>query len=291
MIWLFRLAALGGLSGLTFGSAWLYSAGQGAQGAAPAAKRVAQPAASVAPLPAASTSHVPAALVALAQADPLAVIRRGIEQCDRELRDYRCTFIKQERVQGKLRDEEQIDVRYRREPKSVFMVWERNADQAKRALYIDAAAFRDADGQPLAKVEPAGAIARLFVSEVLIPVRGERARATSRRTIDEFGFRETYAILERYNTLAQARGKLEFRFEGVSEIDSRPTLVFVRYLPYDGKSSEFPDAKMVMHIDQQWLVPTAIYSYADRAGTQLLGRYLFTNVQINPGLSDKDFQF
>lgn len=227
----------------------------------------------------------------LAQQDPRALTRLARQRYEREVRDYTCVFLKQERIDGKLRDVEEIEVRYREDPISVYMIWKRNADQAKRVLFIDSPRFVNDKGEKLARVEPAGALVRLIVSDILMPIHGKRAQQSSRRSIDEFGFRATFRLLDHYNQLGADRGVLDFRYAGEGEIDGRRTYKLVRHLPYDGPGGLYPDATMVLHIDQQWLLPTAVYSYADRAGKVLLGSYVHTSVKLNPGLNDGAFQF
>ncbi len=78
---------------------------------------------------------------------------------------------------------------------------------------------------------------------------------------------------------------------GEGAIDGRPTYVLIRHLPYDGPNGTYPDALMVLHLDQEWLLPTAVYCYADREGKELLGSYVFTNVRLNTGLGDEAFEF
>lgn len=246
------------------------------------------------PLPPKSVAPAPLTkeqIIDLAKSNPDAVWRMGQERYDREVRDYGCTFVKREFVNGKLKDEEEIDVRFRDQPHAVFMFWKRGTDQVKRALYVDSAAFRDNKGQKIAKVEPAGAIVRLVVSEVELPIHGKEAKEASRRTIDEFGFRSTFKILDRFNTLAERNGVLDFRFEGEDKVDGRVTFRFVRHLPYTGEKGTYPDARMVLHIDQEWLLPTAVHSYADREGKKLLGSYVIKNLKLNQGFSERDFQF
>ena len=186
---------------------------------------------------------------------------------------------------------EEIDVRYRVDPKSVYMIWKQNAGQAKRALFVDSPEFVDDKGAKLARVEPAGVLIRLLVSDVMMPIHGKRARESSRRSIDEFGFFSTLGLLDRFNQRALDSGVLDLRFEGEGEIDGRPTFVIVRHLPYTGEGGVWPDAKMVMHLDQEWLLPTAVYSYADPEGTKLLGSYVLTQVKLNAGLTDDAFRF
>ncbi len=230
-------------------------------------------------------------LVKTAQRDPMSLVRLGRERYREQVRDYRCVLIKQERLGKKLSDVQEIELRFREAPWSVYMLWKKNADQAKRALYMDTPEFVDEDGRKLSRVEPAGAIARLFVKDIFIPVRGERARKASRRTIDEAGFRATFELLESFNAVAAQRGVLDLRYVGTGTIDGRPTYVIVRDLPYEGPDGPYPDARMILHLDQEWLLPVAVYSYADHAEQELLGSYLFTQIELNPGLSDDAFKF
>lgn len=249
--------------------------------------------ASVGVRPSAQANAAPltrAALLETLTRDPVVITKLSAQRYA-DVRDYRCRLIKQERIDGKLRDVEEVDVLFRHAPHSVFMTWVRNADQVRRALFVDDGKLVNDKGEKMAKVEPNGAIIRLFIKEVEMEIHGPRAREASRRTIDEFGFGATLALLERYNTIGRERGVLDMRFEGEGTIDGRPTYVVVRRLPYDGPKSLYPDAKLVLHIDQEYLLPTGIFSYADAEGRELLGSYMFTRVQLNAGLTDADFEF
>lgn len=232
-----------------------------------------------------------ARLTEFARRDPRGLVRLARERCQRETGDFSCLFVKQERINGKLKEVEEIDARYRADPLSVFMTWRRGAGQAQRALFIDRREFVDGDGQRLARVEPAGALVRLVVSDVLVPIHDARAREASRRAIDEFGFRSTFELLERVNDLAAARNELDFQYAGEGAVDGRATVILVRHLPYTGAGGPYPDAKLVLHLDQEWLLPTAVYSYTDPEGQELLGSYVFTQVRLNPGLGEDDFRF
>ena len=240
------------------------------------------------PLPLAGDKE---ALRGLAKRDPLALARRGYERYKQDIQDYRCMLLKQEFICGKLAPAEEVAVRFRKSPLSIYMLWQGNPSQATRALYMDDPAYMDEEGHKLARVEPAGAIVRLFVRDLFLPIEGDHARKASRRTIAECGFGSTFELLERFNTQARKKGVLDIHFGGMGEVDGRPTYVIVRYLPYSGEGGPYPDAKMVLHLDQEWLLPVAVESFSDRAGTKLLGRYVFTEIELNPGLSDQDFEF
>jgi hypothetical protein len=220
--------------------------------------------------------------------DPAELIDAALRHYQDGVRDYRCLFFKQERVHGRLKKRQGIQVAYREQPLSISMTWIENWNRVKRATYVEGRNV-NREGEPCAIVEPAGAIARLVAGEVEIPIHGERARKAGRRTLDEFGFR---AMLERFirvNRLAASQGQLDLRYAGVGTFDRRPTYVIVRELPYAGEGGEFPDARLVLHIDQQWNLPVAAYSYADREEKTLLAAYEIKCVELNPHLSDDAF--
>jgi hypothetical protein len=83
----------------------------------------------------------------------------------------------------------------------------------------------------------------------------------------------------------------EWKHEGEGSIDGRPTFVLARYLPYTGPNGKYPDARLVVHLDQEWLLPVGIYSYADREARVLLGSYISTEVELNRSFSDLAFRF
>ncbi len=231
-------------------------------------------------------------LARIAADDPMALVRMGREKYDREIQEYRCLLTKQERLGEELSKIQQIEVRFRENPLSVYMLWKSNADQARRALFIDDdERFIDDEGCKLSRVEPAGAIARLFVKDILIPIHGKRAKKASRRTIDECGFRSTFELLESYNKIADEHGVLDLSFAGTGEVDGRPTYIIERHLPYTDATGPYPDAMMILHLDQELLLPVAVYSYSDHHAKTLLGSYVFTQVEVNPGMGNDAFAF
>ena len=227
-------------------------------------------------------------MVELARHAPIELLGIALERCALEVRDYNCVFLRQELIDGKLTAQQAMRVHYLDDPRSVHMTWIRNVDRVSRAVYVEGQHVGE-DGTELALVEPAGDIARLLVPELKVPVHGEAARRSSRHTIDQFGFR---AVLERIindNRRFAEQGVLDCRFAGQGAVEGRPTYVIVRRLPYTGPEGEYPDARQVLHLDQEWLLPVAIYSYADEEERVLLGSYVTIGVELNPGLDDAVF--
>ena len=224
------------------------------------------------------------------QYDPIELLRHARQRCAQEVRDYSCVFLRQERLAGELTAPQTVKVLYREDPQSVYMTWILNTGRVRRALYVKGRLV-NGDGEEQALVEPAGAIARLLVRELKVPIHGAEARKSGRSTIDQFGFRVVLDRILRDNQRFAALGCLEWTYEGEGLIDGRPTHVLVRHLPYAGPDGQFPDARLVVHLDQERLWPVGIRSFADEQERELLGSYVTTRVDLNPGLTDRDFEF
>lgn len=224
----------------------------------------------------------------LAKRDPLQFLHYCREQYDGNVRDYTCTFAKQELLGRSLTPIQEIAVRFRESPYSVDMHWRTNAADATRAVYVRGM-WKDASGAEQAWVRPAGALVKLIVPKIKQSIHGALAKRASRRSLDQFGFRNTLDLVIHFADLGRERGVGELTYVGEGALDDRPTFVFDRRLPYDGDEDPYPDAFLRFHIDQEMLVPTGTFSYADAEGRVLLGSYVLTDVRLNVGLGDDDF--
>ncbi len=222
----------------------------------------------------------------MAGADPVGFFEMALDRYDRGVRDYTCTFSKRELVHGRMTQRQVIEVHFRENPFSVRMKWIENADKCSRVLYVADKWIKN--GLQYAIVEP-GAIAKLFVPYVMRPIHGEDARKSSRRTIDQFGLRNSLALTLKYCKLASQQNILDFRYTGTGEVDGRSTLVFERHLPYTGEDSAWPDRALVVHMDKELLLPVLCTAYADDAKTKLLGEYKIGDIKLNQNLPDSTF--
>ena len=224
----------------------------------------------------------------MAREEPIKVLREAERRYRQSVMGYTCTFYKQELIDGKLTQRQEVQVKYREDPKSVYMHWTKNAGKARRVIYIEDKWTKD--GLPAALCQPEGGIARLLVSKILMPINGPDAKAASRRTIDQFGFANALDLILKYSLMANKEGALKLELTGEGTVDDRPTYVFERRVPYTDENGKYPDRVLVYHLDKQTLMPVSCESYADLAKKQLLGRYQYANIRLDVALTDTDFE-
>ena len=214
--------------------------------------------------------------------DPVALLEEALVRCDRDVRDYECVFERRERIGGRLYPAQRMRVRYNDHPRTVHMVWLDNIDQVRQAWYAEGENL-SAAGDEQVIIEPAGRLLRAVAGRIAIDAHGDLARRSSRFTIDQFGFRSTLErILDGIHRF-EAGGVMRIDYAGTGRIGGRATHVIVRRLPYDGPDGPYPEAKLIVHLDRQTLMPVAVYCYADPGEQVLLASYVTTQVTTNTG--------
>jgi len=231
----------------------------------------------------------------LIRRDPLAALIAARDRHVRDVADYECILVKQELLPGGMGEEQEIRVKYRKEPYSVYMEWKRNPGLASRVLYVKGRLIDTNAELPeereLAMAQP-GIIARMLVKSVKQPIHGRLAGLVSRRFVDDFGFQKTLDRLISVSELGRSKGDLTLEFIGEGRFDARPVWVLRRHLPYGGEGGLYPDRLAEILIDIEYRVPVAIYCYSDYDGnaSSLLAKYEYRDIQMRAGLTDSDFE-
>ncbi|MBN1343511.1 MAG: DUF1571 domain-containing protein [Phycisphaerae bacterium] len=224
----------------------------------------------------------------MAREDPIKLLQEAKRRYGQEVVDYTCSFRKQELLDGKITEIQGAKVKFRDKNHSVFMHWVENPGKARRVIYVEGKWNKD--GKPAALCQPEGAIARALLPKIEMAIHGPEAKAASRRSIDQFGFANGLNLILKYSLIAQERGELKLTFVGEGAVDGRASYVFERVLPYTGEGGEYPDRVLVYHLDKETLLPLSCASYADDDKKELLGKYVYSDVQLNVGLSEADFE-
>jgi hypothetical protein len=216
----------------------------------------------------------------LAQDDPIRFLENCLRRCNREIRGYRATLHKQERLKGQLPEPETIQVSFREEPFSVLLHWTQGAGQAGAALYV-----RGANDDKVL-VRPSGL--KRFIGIVERDPEGPQARENGRYYLTGFGIKiGTQRTLAGWVS-ARERNALHIHYLGtrpVPELGGRICHVLQRdhyeFAADDGitELTTFIDA-------ETWLQTGTVLRGS--AG-ELIASYFFCDLQLNPAFSEDTF--
>jgi hypothetical protein len=214
-----------------------------------------------------------AAMTRLAKDDPVRFLETCLKRCDREVKAYRCTLVKRERLDGKLQREEVTAIAFRERPFSVLMEWKEGARLAQRVLYVKGA------NDDMLLVKPTGLASLIGV--VQRDPDGPDARKSGRYPLTEFGIKIAMERTLGSWLAARKDDALHVEYLGVhklAEVGGRPCWALKR----SGYKRPEEDGitELTTYIDQEtWLQVGSVVKGTDG---QLLGTYYFRDIQLNP---------
>jgi hypothetical protein len=231
-------------------------------------------------------SSLPSAaqLETLAREDPVAFLEACIRRYQREVKGYHLTMQKQERIGGKLKPKEIIDVYFREKPFSVTFRWIEGAGQAERALYVEG----ENGGKML--VRPEGQIARAIVGDVVErDVDGPEAKQGGRYPLSESGIKKGALRTLASWKAAKEQNALHVEYRGVikvKEAGDRDCYV-LRRTRY-AKPENDGVTELTIYIDKEtWL---QVGSTLKGEGGKLIGEYFFRDIRLNPDFKPDQFK-
>jgi hypothetical protein len=221
------------------------------------------------------------AMVRLARTDPIAFLENCIRRYDREVQGYRCTLLKHERLQGKLRPPEEVVCDFRQKPFSVRMEWRKGAEDAARVLYVK--------GENKDRLLIVGVGWRAFAGIITRDPTGADVRESTRYPPTEFGMQfGTQRTLLAWQA-AKERGDLQVVYEGerkIQEVGGRDCWV-VKRIGYQ-KPEDDGILETTYYFDKEtWLQVGSVLNGEDG---QLIGSYFFRDVVLNPKFDENTFK-
>jgi hypothetical protein len=217
----------------------------------------------------------------LVKTDPVAFMRVCLQRYDRDVKGYRCTFVKQERLGGKLQRSEVIDICFREDPFSVLFDWKEGARLASKVLYV-----KGQNGDQML-VRPSGWRGAL-VSTVSRDPEGSDAKESSRYPITDFGMKKGMVRAIAAWGAAQKEGSLKYQYGGkrkIAEAGDRLCYVLHRLDYRQPEEDGITDAVMYYDVET-WL---QVGSTLKGAEGQLIGDYWFRDIKLNPDFPPDTF--
>lgn len=225
----------------------------------------------------------PRTMEQLAREDPLAFLENCTRRYHQEVRTYTATLEKQEFVGGSLQPKELIQVKFREQPYSVFLLWLEGARKAERALYVEG----EHNGKLLAR--PCGVLARSLVGDVVErDVDGPEAQQSGRSTLNKFGLlKSTERALGAWKTAREA-GILHVEYLGVrpvKELNDRPC--YELHARYDQPIGDGV-RDVVLFLDRETWLQLGSVSRGEEG--KLIGSYFYRDLKLNPDFKKEEFE-
>ena len=214
----------------------------------------------------------------LCRNDPVRALAASIGQYDREVEGYTCTFVKQERINGKLHDIETIACDFRQSPYSVLMRWTGGKGRADAMLYVAG----DNDGDLL--IVPSHDVAKRAL-RVLGKHYAKRkldssdAREAARYPANQFGLRNAAERVYVAWKSAGDRGALRVEYQGVldvPELGGRPCHVLHRTC-LAPEEDGLTEVTVFLDAETEFQVGAVL-----RAGQSPIATYYFRDLRLNP---------
>jgi hypothetical protein len=216
--------------------------------------------------------------------EPLRLIAEA-RKAYQDVKDYRCTFIKRERLNGTLQPENIIAMQFRAKPFSVFLDW-----QAPREMVGQQACYVAGRNDGKMRVHTTGVAGVLGF--MTIDLNDSRVTDNSRHSITEAGFGN---LIDRFAACwetARKQGKAEVKV-GLYEYNKRRCLRIETTQP-DGKTAPDGVWRSVLYLDKETHLPVRCECYGAPRNVakegELIEMYSFVNVQANVGLADDVFK-
>ena len=261
----------------------------------PPAERPAQVAAVIAATPGGRPSA--AEWEALLTTDPLAALQAARDRYEAEVTAVRMVMLKQERLGGTLEAQEVVDVLVREQPYAVRMVW-RSGSRKVLGTAVEGTLYAAGENGGRITVWRPTAFASFLRHYDMSPTDGP-ARSASRYSLTEAGLGHTLNRTLAAWSYARERGPGSIAYLGlqpVPELDGKRCHVLRRtctppegdrFLASDAEPSGEPFATATVALDPvTWL---QVGAELRRADGELVGRYHFRDVTLNPTLAAKDF--
>jgi hypothetical protein len=215
----------------------------------------------------------------------LELAQKGLAGLRANIKDYTCTVVKRERIDGKLGEHEYMFAKIRHEPFSVYLYFlSPDSVKGQEVIYVDG----QNDGNMLAH---AGSGVRAMVGTVSLKPQSMLAMQGNRYAITEIGVENLAKRLVEVAEHDKQFGECDVNFYPNAKVNGRVCTCVQVVHPVPRRNFRFHLARVF--IDDEYMIPIRYeaYDWPQEAGGQpvLMEEYTYMNVKVNNGLTDADF--
>jgi hypothetical protein len=210
------------------------------------------------------------------------VLKASVEEMDRNLRDYSCTFIKQERIDGELGEPQHIYMKIRHEPFSVYMSFLKPFT-GREVLWVD--------GQNNGDMVVREAGFKRMLGKMNLDPQGAVAMRGQKYPITRVGIRNlTAELLRQFESDARYQ-ECEVSQKANVKIGSRVTTMVQVTHPFARQNFRAHVARLFFDNEFRFPIHYDAYGWPQQQGGQppLEERFTYSNLKINNGYTARDF--
>jgi outer membrane lipoprotein-sorting protein len=207
-------------------------------------------------------------------AEPLEILY-SMKDGYNKVEDYSATFVREERIEGKLKPPEVINLEFKR-PFMVRMNWLKGPKKGRSVVYVQG----ENQNRMLVRLE--GLIGGFF-KLLFVDPHGKMAMRGSRHPITQAGIGNLVDSLVSLTQKAEKAGDLNIKLLGEEVIDKRKVYLIERTLP----AKKYESPRTLIYIDKELLLPIQILRFDE--GGELYERYAYENLRINRDISPTVF--
>jgi hypothetical protein len=215
----------------------------------------------------------------------LELAQKGLAGLRGTIKDYSCTVVKRERIDGKLGEHEYMFAKIRHEPFSVYLYFlAPDTVKGQEVIYVDG----KNDGNMLAH---AGSGVRAMMGTVALKPQSMIAMQGNRYAVTEIGVENLAKRLVEVAEHDKQFGECEVNFFPNAKVNGRICTCIQVVHPVPRRNFRFHLARVF--IDDEYTIPVRYeaYDWPQEAGGQpvLMEEYTYMNVKVNNGFTDADF--
>jgi hypothetical protein len=212
----------------------------------------------------------------------LRLAKSALADIDAKLIDYSAKFTKVERINGDLSDPQQLELRVRHQPFSVYMRFI-TPNPGQEAMYVA--------NQNNGKLVAMGSGWQRRLGVLNLDPEGTLAMRNQKYPITKAGLRNLTTELIQVAEADSKYAECEVTYNDSVKVDGRPATMIEATHPVPRKNFKFHKARIFIDHEHRLPVAYEAYSWPAVAGGEpvLEERYIYTNLKLNNGFTDADF--
>jgi Protein of unknown function (DUF1571) len=209
-------------------------------------------------------------------------LKASQELIDKDVRDYSCTFVKRERIDGELTEYTHILLKVMHQPFSVYMSFIKPFT-GREVLYVD--------GQNEGKLVALDTGVKRFLGKMNLDPQGSLAMKGNRHPITSVGIRNLTAKLIKMAEEEMKYAECEVTTNGDTKINGRSCTMIQVVHPTPRQNFRFHVARLFLDNEHRIPIHYDAFAWPAQEGGQppLEESYTYQNLKINNNYTARDF--